>query len=75
MRILYITPRDILFLTDCGQMFTGSRNYQPFIVGGEVSSPGSWPWLALLYFQKSPRCGATIIDDEWLVTAAHCVKE
>jgi len=50
------------------------------IVGGEESMSGKYPWIVSLNFGStdgaSPGgCGATLIARNWVVTAAHCVKE
>ena len=44
------------------------------IVGGEDASPGELPWqVGLLYYGSStPSCGATLINNKWLLSAAHC---
>ena len=46
------------------------------IVGGVDSSPGDWPWQAML--TSSPNgyvfCGGSLVAPQWLVTASHCVK-
>ncbi|XP_005986997.1 prothrombin [Latimeria chalumnae] len=45
------------------------------IVGGEDAQVGSSPWQVML-FKKSPQellCGASLISDEWVLTAAHCL--
>lgn len=40
---------------------------------------GNWPWMVALGYKKwsDPsidfRCGASLITDEWLLTAAHCL--
>ncbi|NXE68279.1 FA9 factor, partial [Calcarius ornatus] len=49
---------------------TGTR-----VVGGSDSMKGEVPWQVLLVnSQGLGFCGATIINEKWLVTAAHCLK-
>ena len=49
------------------------------IVGGDEASAGKWPWQALLEFsnpgnsnERFYACGGTLIDSQWVVSAAHC---
>ncbi|GAV02790.1 hypothetical protein RvY_13313-2 [Ramazzottius varieornatus] len=44
------------------------------IVGGETAGFGDWPWMAMLLNYGRPRCGATLIAPQVVVTAAHCVS-
>jgi len=47
----------------------------PYIVGGQdVDEAGKWPWQASIQMRNSHICGAAIISETWLVTAAHCVE-
>lgn len=42
------------------------------IVGGEDADKGEWPWMALLMHTTGRSCGATILNEKYALTAAHC---
>ena len=55
------------------------------IIGGTDVVRGMWPWQVLIesFFQREgdlrpawrTRCGGSLINDEWVVTASHCLYE
>ena len=45
----------------------------PYIVNGDVAARGAWPWQVQLYVSGSFGCGGSIINQWWILTAAHCV--
>ncbi len=50
----------------------------PQIVGGQDADPGEWPWQVALVnagstdLYNNQFCGGSVIDEYWVLTAAHC---
>uniref|UniRef100_F7A018 Transmembrane protease serine n=1 Tax=Monodelphis domestica TaxID=13616 RepID=F7A018_MONDO len=57
-------------LSGCGRRTKMSPGNK--IAGGLDSVEGEWPWQVSLQQNNIHRCGATLINNNWLVTAAHC---
>ncbi|XP_077511360.1 chymotrypsinogen A-like [Amblyomma americanum] len=48
---------------------------QDRIYGGSTAVPGSWPWQAGIYTHSYLHfCGGALINDRYVVTAAHCLR-
>ncbi|XP_066135826.1 transmembrane protease serine 11A isoform X3 [Saccopteryx bilineata] len=44
------------------------------IMSGNIAAKAAWPWQASLQRNNIHQCGATLISNTWLITAAHCFK-
>ena len=61
---------------------TGQASFTVKVVGGEdVEKIDDYPWMAALVASGIEDaydgffCGGTVMDDRWILTAAHCVEE
>uniref|UniRef100_A0A8D2MC12 TM11E protease n=1 Tax=Zonotrichia albicollis TaxID=44394 RepID=A0A8D2MC12_ZONAL len=74
--VVAVLYRAAFSLTGCGirrqaSSFTGVER----ITDGQRAPEGEWPWQGSIQLDGSHRCGASIISNTWLVTAAHCFRE
>ncbi|XP_046688318.1 clotting factor C-like isoform X2 [Homalodisca vitripennis] len=66
----------ILCIPECG--LTYPERAEPLILHGSRVQRGQWPWAAAIFVRKSDntwkfQCGATLVSDNVVITAAHCV--
>jgi len=63
-----------MFVVACGTL---PPDVIPNIVGGTKPDVTEFPWHASMYYdeldEKKYFCGASIIQENFLITAAHCV--
>jgi secreted trypsin-like serine protease len=71
----------ILFqYVECGiQPISGREGVSTQIIKGHASQPGKYPWIARVQLHKRgsnmmSSCGGSVINDRYILTAAHCVS-
>lgn len=60
----------------CGESslsFVNVQHQRLRIFGGGTSPHGLWPWQVALTVNSLFHCGGSLIAEDWIVTAAHCV--
>ncbi|PBC27021.1 Serine proteinase stubble [Apis cerana cerana] len=56
-------------LSECG-----ISNQEDRIVGGRPTTPNKYPWVARLVYEGRFHCGASLVTNDYVITAAHCVR-
>jgi secreted trypsin-like serine protease len=71
------------FTTNCGRSHTTGVQPEMRIVGGTPTASGEFPWQIMLIRRFTNEldqkmmelCGGTIVNEKWMLTAAHCVAK
>jgi len=53
----------------CGEAKRATR-----ITGGSETEVNEYPWMAFVSTKRGSMCGGSLISEEWVITAAHCVS-
>lgn len=64
----------------CPVVFLNNLNTKPSskqvrIFGGQDAIPHSAPWMIYIAVPNAGYCGGSIVNMEWIVTAAHCLDK
>jgi hypothetical protein len=66
-----ISPRFLIAATAGTSLVEKSKQ----IIGGSKADPTQFPWQVYITIDNSWLCGGSVIAPDWVLTAAHCVKE
>ncbi|KAK2899327.1 hypothetical protein Q8A73_012456 [Channa argus] len=50
----------------------GQTAINPRIIGGQDAPAGNWPWQVALYINNTYICEGSLINNQWVLSAAHC---
>ncbi|MBN3316811.1 TMPS9 protease, partial [Atractosteus spatula] len=50
----------------------GQAPLSPSVLQGDSAQEGSWPWQASLHLNGQYLCGGSLINSNWVLTAAYC---
>uniref|UniRef100_A0A182YN79 Peptidase S1 domain-containing protein n=1 Tax=Anopheles stephensi TaxID=30069 RepID=A0A182YN79_ANOST len=66
--LLILSPGEV-----CGKDSDPTHRNTLRVIGGNASDIDQFPWMAALYYRERFTCGGSLINDRYILTAAHCV--
>ncbi|XP_055376731.1 serine protease nudel [Condylostylus longicornis] len=67
--------RDENMTTPVEELLSRSKRSNLRIVGGQLCEPLKWPFIVAIYKNGKFHCGGIIYNNEWIITAAHCLVD
>ncbi|KAL2104106.1 hypothetical protein ACEWY4_000974 [Coilia grayii] len=59
-------------VTGCGQRPLLDAPGGSRIVGGQIAPEGAWPWQVSIQRGFRHKCGGSVLNAQWVISAAHC---
>lgn len=70
--MMKVCPKYCSICTDqCGM----SQSANGRVIGGRDTNAASWPWNAAIFFKGKFICGGVLINSEFVMTSAACLKD
>ena len=57
----------------CTEKFAKNENILTKIIDGTETSVNEYPWTVSLQIADGHLCGGSLISENWILTAAHCI--
>lgn len=78
MKIIFATAIVLISVANGHPLDSSDNQVEGFVIGGNATEPFIYPFICSLQIIQSDSssrhtCGATILTNEWILTAAHCV--
>ncbi|XP_063840093.1 trypsin 3A1-like [Scylla paramamosain] len=58
----------------CLNFTCGTPNRGGRVVGGNETAPNEYPWIVAFYYSGKLYCSGSLVNDRYIITAAHCVR-
>ena len=74
--LLFVAVEALAIDPKCGVKTVNPPPFGDRIIGGRNALPMEWPWQVSIQdrMKSLHYCGGSLINSQWIMTAAHCVN-